>query len=139
MILFRRALQEALFPATFYSRKPSAKLHPGDVRLHMALKILVEVKKEIKLRLPTREPSKVNNYCDTVLRQLTNIAPHRIGVTIPLEISGRLRSVVDPSAGWMFISVPIQGLRMTCRCWRPRMVMIACFNYILIPSKCSRV
>lgn len=55
----RRSLQETLFPATFYAKRPTETLEPGRTRLHVALKILVEIRNELKIRLPTREPSKV--------------------------------------------------------------------------------
>ncbi|KAF8320822.1 hypothetical protein DL93DRAFT_2163795 [Clavulina sp. PMI_390] len=58
----RRALQETLFPATFYPRQQTQRRVPGQPRLHVALKILVEIRQEIKLRLPTREASKNWRY-----------------------------------------------------------------------------
>jgi hypothetical protein len=55
----RRSFQEIFFPATFYPRQPTKTLHPGQNRLHSALKIIVEIRDELKLRVPTRELSKV--------------------------------------------------------------------------------
>lgn len=62
-MLSRRSLQAALFPSSFYSRDPTETLEPGQTRLHVALKILVEIRKELKIRLPTKEPSKVDQPC----------------------------------------------------------------------------
>lgn len=56
------ALQRTFFPPTYMERSPTPSLVPGNVRQHTSLKILVEVRESVTLRLPTRESSKDWQY-----------------------------------------------------------------------------
>jgi hypothetical protein len=58
-IIPRAELQHAFFPPTFHDNEVTPHLKPGDKRIWTALRISVELRDEITLHIPFREPSKV--------------------------------------------------------------------------------
>ena len=56
----REAIQRALSPAIFYDTVPHRRLQHGDRRIHSGLLVRVELTGTTRLRMPTREPSKVS-------------------------------------------------------------------------------
>jgi hypothetical protein len=56
---FSQEIQRVFFPAVYFDYEPTARLEPGDTRIHVALKVFVEFSEATVLRVPTREPSKV--------------------------------------------------------------------------------
>lgn len=61
------ALQKLLFPSSYFDRTATERLRPGQPRLHMALKIFLEITKPLTFRIPTREASKVSPCSRTLL------------------------------------------------------------------------
>ncbi|KAF8325178.1 uncharacterized protein EI90DRAFT_3157032 [Cantharellus anzutake] len=58
----RRILQDIFALNTYRTRGPTPKLQQGQSRLHSALKIFIELKEEVTLRVPIREVSKNWRY-----------------------------------------------------------------------------
>ncbi|EMC96812.1 hypothetical protein BAUCODRAFT_70561 [Baudoinia panamericana UAMH 10762] len=55
-------LQHMFFPAQYVDAEPHAPLKPGDTRLNTVFKIHVVVEEDVTLRVPTREPSKDDQW-----------------------------------------------------------------------------
>jgi len=55
----RDMIQKAFFPATYTNRTATQDLKPGDTRVHIFLKFLLELRGDVTIRLPVREASKV--------------------------------------------------------------------------------
>ncbi|CAE6514246.1 unnamed protein product [Rhizoctonia solani] len=54
--------QQMLAPSTYQNTQPTAKLNPGDYRQCVSLRLSIRLRDEVKLRVPTREPSKDWRY-----------------------------------------------------------------------------
>jgi hypothetical protein len=49
----------------YFDYEPTPRLAPGDIRMHVTLKVFVEFSEATVLRVPTKEPSKVRTFdCD---------------------------------------------------------------------------
>lgn len=55
-------LQQVFFPAQYVDHDPTPTLMPGDTRINTVFKIYVSVEEAVTLRVPTREPSKDDQW-----------------------------------------------------------------------------
>ncbi|CAE6438798.1 unnamed protein product [Rhizoctonia solani] len=54
--------QQMLAPSTYQNTQPTPTLKPGDCRQSVSLRLSIRFRDEVKLRIPTREPSKDWRY-----------------------------------------------------------------------------
>ncbi|CAE6424846.1 unnamed protein product [Rhizoctonia solani] len=54
--------QQMLAPSTYHNTQPTPKLKTGDLRQSVSLRVSIRFRDEVKLRIPTREPSKDWRY-----------------------------------------------------------------------------
>ncbi|CAE6416310.1 unnamed protein product [Rhizoctonia solani] len=54
--------QQMLAPSTYQNTQPTPKLKAGDLRQSVSLRVSIRFRDEVKLRIPTREPSKDWRY-----------------------------------------------------------------------------
>ncbi|KAF8678264.1 fermentation associated protein [Rhizoctonia solani] len=53
--------QQMLAPSTYQNTQPTPKLKTGDLRQSVSLRVSIRFRDEVKLRIPTREPSKASS------------------------------------------------------------------------------
>jgi hypothetical protein len=72
-------LQDFFFPSAYRDQQKTARLRPGDTRLHTELKLDISFSGDTNFKVPTREPSKVNIRVDVLPKYLLTNLLVRIG------------------------------------------------------------
>jgi hypothetical protein len=103
---FRAYWQQMLAPPAYQNTQRTPALKPGELRQAVCLHVIVRFRDVVKLRVPTRESSKVSPGYSTAFPALPDLS-NRTGITMALGIWTFNEDETDHLAGWTYNSRPI--------------------------------